>query len=298
METIPDQQTVTTREVVAVHTPPAQPGFLGQDHTARAIIQTDFDHSDPFIILMDDQLDKKNDEPVGGPHPPAGFETVTLILEGELGGAEHTMKAGDFQIMTAGSGIVHTETIDRKMKMRILQMWLNLPKQERWAQPRVQDIVLENVPKLINDEQEIRVYSGSFAGLTSPIQNYVPLIVADLQLKPGVQTSRQLPASYTAFLYVIDGSVSIGNDQSTLREGQVGWLNRMAGDGLSELKLLAGEGGVRVILYAAQPQQDPIVSYGPFIADTQDEIRELYRDFRQGKMSHVSTLPQDRQIVY
>jgi redox-sensitive bicupin YhaK (pirin superfamily) len=184
------------------------------------------------------------------------------------------------------------------MKMRILQMWLNLPKQERWAQPRVQDIVLENVPKLVNEEQEIRVYSGSFAGLTSPIQNYVPLIVADLQLKPGVYTSQQLPASFTAFLYVIDGSVSIGNGQSTLREGQVGWLNRMSGDGVSELKLLAGEGGVRVILYAAQPQQDPIVSYGPFIADTQDEIRELYRDFRQGKMSHVSTLPQDRQIVY
>ncbi|GAB3991169.1 pirin family protein [Spirosoma daeguense] len=271
---------------------------MGQDHIARAVIQADFATSDPFILLMDDQLDKKTDEPVGGPHPHAGFETVTLILEGELGDDDHSMKTGDFQIMTAGSGIVHTETIEKKIKMRILQMWLNLPKQHRWAQPRVQDIRLESVPKLVTDDLNIKVYSGSFAGLRSPIQNYVPLIIADIQLKPGVSTTQLLPASFSAFMYVIDGSVTVGDDQTVIHQDQVGWLNKTTGSGQSELQLTAGEQGARLILYAAQPQHDPIVSYGPFIADTQDEIRGLYRDFRQGKMEHVSVLPQSQQYVY
>jgi redox-sensitive bicupin YhaK (pirin superfamily) len=136
------------RKIVTVHTPPAQQGFLGPDHTARAVIQTDFKNSDPFILLMDDVLDKKNDEPVGGAHPHAGFETVSLLLEGEIGDTGHWMKEGDFQMMTAGSGIVHTESIDRKSKMRLLQMWLNLPKADRWTTPRVQDLSFENAPYL------------------------------------------------------------------------------------------------------------------------------------------------------
>jgi len=73
---------------------------------------------------MDDMLDKKDDTPVGGPHPHAGFETVSLLIEGEMG----EMKAGDLQMMTAGSGVVHTETIDKPTKMRLFQLWLNLPR--------------------------------------------------------------------------------------------------------------------------------------------------------------------------
>src|ERR1700730_5105303 len=128
------------RKLIKIYTPPAHQGFLGPDHTARAIIQGSFPETDPFILLMDDILDKQDEEPVGGPHPHGGFETVTLVLEGELGNSTHKMKEGDFQIMTAGSGVVHTESIDKKAKMRILQLWLTLPKKDRWAKPRGQDI--------------------------------------------------------------------------------------------------------------------------------------------------------------
>src|SRR5688572_22444891 len=94
------------RKLTGIATPALQPGFLGAGHIARQVVGGTFSKTDPFIILMDDILDKKDDGPAGGAHPHAGFETVSLLLEGEIGDEAHTMKRGDFQIMTAGSGIV------------------------------------------------------------------------------------------------------------------------------------------------------------------------------------------------
>ena len=85
------------RRLVHIDTPQGQPGFLGRGHIARPVIQRSFSESDPFIMLMDDMLDKQDDEPAGGPHPHAGFETVSLLLEGEIGDDAHKMKAGDFK---------------------------------------------------------------------------------------------------------------------------------------------------------------------------------------------------------
>ncbi|MGH2564756.1 MAG: pirin family protein, partial [Ginsengibacter sp.] len=153
------------RKLIRIDTPQGQPGFLGRGHTARPVISVDFSESDPFIMLMDDMLDKKDNTPVGGPHPHAGFETVSFLLEGEIGDEAHKMKSGDFQMMTAGSGIVHTETIDKIAKMRLLQLWLNLPKKDRWVMPRVQDLPLEHVPALSENGISIKLYSGSLAGL-------------------------------------------------------------------------------------------------------------------------------------
>ena len=286
------------RNIISIKTPPAQPGFLGPDHTARAVIYNEFRHSDPFILLMDDFLDKKDDEPVGGPHPHAGFETVSLLLEGEIGDEAHTMKQGDFQMMTAGSGIVHTETIEGKSRMRLLQMWLNLPKADRWTVPRVQDMALANAPAIERNGVKTVLYSGSFAGLDSPVRNYVPLIVADIWLKPGAKLAESLPATYNAFLYVIEGNVEVGDKRSDLEVNQIGWLSRGVIGEASELVVVAGSEGARVVLYAGEPQHDPIVSYGPFISDHQEEIKALYSDFRHGKMRHVSTLPEEQRFNY
>ncbi|WP_426293479.1 pirin family protein [Dyadobacter endophyticus] len=286
------------RNIVSIKTPPAQPGFLGPDHTARAVIYHEFEHSDPFILLMDDFLDKKDDEPVGGPHPHAGFETVSLLLEGEIGDETHMMKQGDFQIMTAGSGIVHTETIEGRSRMRLLQMWLNLPKADRWTAPRVQDLSFENAP--VSEKKGVKtvLYSGAFAGLHSPVKNHVPLIVADIRLQPGAKLTESLPASYNAFLYLIEGDVMVGDEGKILIANQIGWLSKGSAREASELTLAAGAEGARVVLYAGEPQHDEIVSHGPFISDHQEEIKELYSDFRHGKMRHVSTLPEGQRFSY
>lgn len=286
------------RKLIKIQSPPAQPGFLGPDHTARAVIQGKFSESDPFILLMDDMLDKKNEEPVGGPHPHAGFETVTLILEGELGDEVHKMEAGDFQMMTAGSGVIHTESIEKKAKVRLLQLWVTLPKKHRWAPPRVQDIKLQNVPKLSEDGLSIRLYSGSLAGISSPVQNYVPLIIADFQMEAGITTTQQIPAAFNGFLYVIEGSIEVGEDKQLLKQDQVGWLNLFSNTTLSNLQITAGESGTRFVLYAGQPQGENIVSHGPFIGDTQEDILRLYHEFRQGKMGHIQTVPEAQKILW
>jgi redox-sensitive bicupin YhaK (pirin superfamily) len=284
------------RKLSRIYKPEARNGFLGPGHIARAVINGNFFDSDPFIMLMDDRLDKKDEEPVGGPHPHAGFETVTLMLEGEIGDGNHTMKAGDLQMMTAGSGVVHTETIDKKMKMHLLQLWLSLPKKDRSATPRVQDIGLQKVPSLKNEGVEIKLYSGSFAGMISPLMNYSPMILADITIENGITTIQHLPADYTAFLYVLKGSLKINEEQ--LIHDQVGWLNRFMENETSDLEITAGNEGVRFILYAGKPTGDPIVSHGPFIADTNEDIIRLYQEYRQGKMKHITTLPLEQTLVY
>ncbi|OQP58881.1 pirin family protein [Niastella populi] len=286
------------RKLINIQTPAGQPGFLGRGHIARPVIQVDYTESDPFILLMDDMLDKKDETPVGGPHPHAGFETVSLLLEGEMGDDNHKMKGGDFQMMTAGSGVIHTETIEKKTKMRLLQLWLNLPEKHRWTSPRLQDLSLEHVPQRSANGLQVKVYSGSFAGLTSPVKNHVPVIIADVTMQPGITTVQQIPASYNGFLYVISGSVQVGEDKQLLQQDQVGWLNRYTGTGESDLVLTASETGARFILYAGQPQGDPIVSHGPFIGSTTDDIRRLYHEYNQGKMQHISSVPAEQQFVW
>ena len=189
-----------SRKLITKQTPSGEPGFLGRGHTARAVINTDFKDSDPFILMMDDMLDKKDGEPVGGPHPHAGFETATLLLEGEIGDEAHMMKPGDLQLMTAGSGIIHTETIDTKLKMRLLQLWLNLPRKDRWAQPRVQDISAKHVPASSGEGWNVKVYSGSLAGVTSPLLNHAPVIIADVKIEQAANLTLEIPASYSTFL--------------------------------------------------------------------------------------------------
>jgi redox-sensitive bicupin YhaK (pirin superfamily) len=281
-----------TRELVRIENPEGEPGFLGAGHIARPLIYDNYEQSDPFILLMDDLLDKKDTIPAGGPHPHAGFETVTLVLDGELGAGDHKLKSGDFQLMTAGSGIVHTEVIDKPGSMRILQLWANLGRENRKAMPRLQDLPLNHVPVVNENGTHIRLYSGTLAGITSPVQNYVPLLIADITVESGVTSIQKIPADYNTFLYVLNGTVQVGENKTSLYKDQVGWLNIFDQNGESELKLTAGGDGVRFVLYAGKPLHEDIVAHGPFIADDSKEIVELYKEYRQGKMKHISTVPE------
>lgn len=285
------------RKISRVYTPQGEPGFLGEGHIARRVIQTDFSTSDPFIILMDDILDKQDDTPAGGPHPHAGFETVTLVLEGQFGEGSHKMKAGDFEMMTAGSGIVHTETIADPTKLRLLQLWLNLPQKDRWTQPRVQRMRAEHVPIAVIEGGRASVYSGTFAGVTSPVRNHTPFLLSHLELDAGTFLREPMPGSFTTFIYVLKGSVRVGDRNVIVNRDQVGWFERS--DNLTEyLQLEVLEAGTQLVLYAAEPQNHPIVSHGPFIADSMDEIKDLYADYRSGKIQHIKDVSWDQEFIY
>jgi quercetin 2,3-dioxygenase len=285
-------------KITTVYAPHAQPGFLGKGHTARPVIAVDFEQSDPFIMLMDDRLEKTDHNPVGGPHPHAGFETVTLVLAGEIGEGEHGLKSGDLEMMTAGSGIVHTETISKPSSMHILQLWLNLPKQKRQAQPRVQHLKAAHVPTQTSDGVAVKVYSGTFAGITSPLKNHTPLIIAELKMNPNAKIEASLPSDFSSFIYLIEGSAEVGSDNTRLTKDEVGWLDRTDASGEQELAIIAGREGARLVIYAAQPQHHEIVSHGPFIADSMEEIRQLYADYRSGRMGHIHDVPKEHQFVY
>jgi len=286
---------MTNRKIERIQDTRQGPGFLGPGHIAIPVLDgNSFAQTDPFILLMDDQLDLPGGEPVGGAHPHAGFETVTLVLEGDANNKSKTLQTGGMEWMTAGSGIVHTEEIDSSVRMRILQLWLVLPKDRRWAEPKWQELHLDNVPIKRDGGNEIRVYSGTSQGMTAPTINETPATIADFNLQAGYEAAQALPAGYNGFIYVIEGSVEVAD--ATIGKYQVGWLSRPADDGVSEVAFKAGKDGVRFVLYAGEPQGAPIVSHGPFIGDTEADIYRLYREYREGKMGHVHDLPAERVI--
>ena len=273
-----------------VNVPPAAPGFVGPGHLAAPVVSPEnFEMSDPFILLMDDHLDIGN-RPVGGPHPHAGFETVTLILDSAIFDRDEggTLNAGEVQWMTAGSGVIHNENVRTKGKMRLLQLWLTLPKKERWTEPGFQVFHSDSIPVRHESGAEIRVYSGSSGSLRSGTRNYVPVTMVEINLERGASAEQEVPVSYNGFVFVIGGSVRIG--ETTLNAGQVGWLDRATDNDARIVRVVAGESGARLILYAGQPQGDSIVSYGPFIGDTKQDIARLFAEYQAGQFPRLSEL--------
>ncbi len=268
-------------------------GFLGAGHKALAVLDgVAYKDSDPYILFMDDNLDLPGGEPVGGAHPHAGFETLTLVLEGN----EQDWKTGSFELMTAGSGIIHTEEITSKQKIRILRVWLSLPPQKRYTQPFLQKILLGDVPKIKTDEYEIRVYSGSSNGLTSPLQNHTPFTLIDYRLHSNVKVTQQIPAHYNGLVYALKGHVKV--EDKIINAEQVGWLTKVIGKGNSEIQFESLENDAHFVLYAGQPHNVPVVHHGPFVADSMEDIAKMYLNYRQGKFPHVNDLPEEQKITY
>jgi redox-sensitive bicupin YhaK (pirin superfamily) len=272
--------------------PELAPGFVGPGHLAAPVIPPeDFAINDPFILLMDDHLDI-GDRPVGGAHPHAGFETVTLLLQGSIYDRDEGgfIEAGEVQWMTAGRGIIHGENVGAKGKVRLLQLWLTLPKADRWTEPGFQTIHTDAVPVRRENGAEVRIYSGGSGSLRSTTLNHVPVTITEITLEPHASIDQEIPSSYNGFVFTLRGSIHAGADNTSLKTGQTGWLDRPQVDGASLLRVTAGEEGARLVLYAGQPQGDPIVSYGPFIGDSKRDIARLYTEFQSGQFVRLSEL--------
>jgi quercetin 2,3-dioxygenase len=229
---------------------------------------------------------------VGGAHPHAGFETITLLLDGTIhdpdeGGLIH---AGEVQWMTAGSGIIHGENARALGKVRLLQLWLTLPKASRWTAPGFQDLHVDRVPVRREPGVDVRVYSGASGGVHAPTRNQVPVTIVEMTMKPGAAIEQDLPVTYNGFVFVLNGSVRVGEDATPIDRNQVGWLDRPHGEGISVVRLTAQEEGARLVLYAGQPQGAPIVAHGPFIGDTVDDIKRSYQEYRQGRFPRMSKI--------
>jgi redox-sensitive bicupin YhaK (pirin superfamily) len=283
VETLLDRRIVRT--VTTAAPTPVLPGIR---HTA-VISPDERELSDPFLLLSDDWIDGGHGARVGAAHPHAGMESATLLLEDSIkDGDAAPLRAGDLQWMTAGSGIVHDEAVIARGSVRLLQLWITLPHSRRWTAPGFQDVRLDSLPIRREPGVVVRLYSGRSGALVSPTRNQVPVTLADFQLEAGSRVDQELPASYNGFLYLLDGSVRVGADE--LRAGQVGWLDRPPREGPSNLHLIAGESGARLILYAGEPQSTPVVMQGPFVGEARADISRLNEEYQQGRFPHMSEL--------
>jgi redox-sensitive bicupin YhaK (pirin superfamily) len=265
---------------------------MGEGHTAVPVVEpNDFARTDPFILLMDDRMDLPPGKPAGGAHPHGGFETVTFVVEGSLRDRdEGNLEEGDILWMTAGSGVIHNEDVEPLGRSRILQLWLTLPQSARWSAPRFELVKRDAVPVIKENGVEARLYSGTSGSLRAATHNYVPVTLLDIRLQPGATFEQELPNSYNGFVFVDEGSVSIVGEQ--LKEGQVGWLDDRASESSDQsvVRIKAGDNGARVILYAGERQNVPIVSHGPFIAESRADLMRLSRLYMEGKMPGMSEL--------
>lgn len=241
---------------------------------------------DPFLMLDAFGSDNPDDYIAGFPdHPHRGFETVTYMLSGRMrhrdnAGHEGLLEQGGVQWMTAGRGIIHSEIPEQKNGvMEGFQLWLNLPAKRKMAEPWYRDISSKEIPEYVTAENvTVRVIAGVSNGVTGVVtrEETEPMYL-DIHLPAGASFSTALPVLHNAFIYVYHGTVKVGD--MPVESHRMGILsNTPQADGVT----FTATDDARLILIAGRPLNEPIVQYGPFVMNTQEEINQAMDDFRNG----------------
>jgi quercetin 2,3-dioxygenase len=242
---------------------------------------------DPFLMLDAFGSDSADDYIAGFPdHPHRGFETVTYMLAGNMrhrdsAGHEGLLRDGGVQWMTAGRGVIHSELPEQtEGRMEGFQLWLNLPARDKMSPPWYRDIQSAEVPEWTAAGVTARVIAGASHGVQGAMQREgtQPLYL-DLHLDAGASFEQPLPEGHNAFVYVYRGALQIGEQAVPLQRMAI---LRNSGDGV---RVGAGPEGARAILVAGKPLKEPIVQYGPFVMNSQQEIFKAVEDFRAGRLA-------------
>jgi redox-sensitive bicupin YhaK (pirin superfamily) len=286
------------RKLVALHDAP-QPHWVGDGFPVRSMFspQTHGEAVSPFILLDYAQpyefAPAKQKRGVGV-HPHRGFETVTIVYEGEVDHRDSTgngghIGPGDVQWMTAASGILHEEFhskafTERGGKMEMVQLWVNLPAKDKMSPPGYQTLLDAQIPavELANGAGKVRVIAGQYEGAKGPAKTFTPINIWDVHLNARAKTDFTLAEGHTLMLLVQSGAVRINGEQSA---------------GASQLALFAREGGAisveaetdaKLLLLSGEPINEPVVQYGPFVMNSEGEIRQAILDFNAGKFGDIS----------
>jgi hypothetical protein len=260
----------------------------------------DLAQTDPFLML--DQMGPVVYAPgkaLGAPdHPHRGFETVTYLIDGEMEhrdsyGGGGVIRGGDTQWMTAGAGLVHSEMPTEAMLrdgglLHGVQLWVNLPRAIKRAEPRYQDIIGDQLALFRNDDGTavVRLIAGNVSGIAGPGDTHTPIALAHATLEPGAHLALDWPREFNALVYVLSGSGRVaGTDGQSVRSGQIAALG--AGAVLIVDAEPDADEPLEVLLLGGQPIREPIVSYGPFVMNTKSEIIEAIDDFQAGKMGSI-----------
>jgi redox-sensitive bicupin YhaK (pirin superfamily) len=258
--------------------------------TYRAMPTQSVEYIDPFLFLNHHgpQTYRANNRGLPfGPHPHRGFETVTFILEGDIlhkdsSGHESVIEAGGIQWMTAGSGLIHAEVSSGNFKktggpLEILQLWVNLPAKYKMTAPRYIGLQQKEIPAVpLAAGVTAHAVSGDWAGTAGAVQPLADVALAWLDLAAGATVTVPITASRSIFFYVVRGSVRVNGTEASARE-----LVEFNYDG-DELVIEGLKDSV-LLLGHAVPFGEPVVSGGPFVMNTEAEIRQAYADYQQGK---------------
>ncbi|KAD3067183.1 hypothetical protein R6Q59_018721 [Mikania micrantha] len=244
----------------------------------RSIGRFELKYFDPFLVLDEFSLTA----PAGFPdHPHRGFETVTYMLQGsvtheDFEGHKGTIGAGDLQWMTAGRGIVHSEMPASHGTQKGLQLWINLSSRHKMIEPRYQEIESSDIAEANEDGVNVRVIAGESLGIRSPIYTRTPTMFLDFTLEPGAQIKQPVPESWNVFVYVLEGEGVFGKSRSSSTTAHhlllLGPGDRLKAWNRSSKTL-------RFILVGGEPIGQPVVQWGPFVMNTQEEIDQTIQDF-------------------
>lgn len=273
-------------------------GFL----VRRPFPKASFSDFDPFLLLDEmGPIEVAPGEAKGAPdHPHRGFETVTYMLSGEMEhkdsrGHEGRLSPGDVQWMTAGAGVIHAEMPSRKFqreggRMHGFQLWVNLPKSDKMMNPRYQEIPSSEIPKAASADGlvTVSVIAGESIGQKAVIETRTPIIYLHYHIKPGGVVVQPVPSTYNSFAYLVEGEGLFGADREPAQDGQMVLL---ASDG-DEVRIEnspSATSTLEVLLIAGVPLNEPVARYGPFVMNTESEIRQAIRDYQQGVMGEIKS---------
>jgi len=262
----------------------------------RAFPVSEMREFDPFLLF--DHFGPIDYEPGGATgvpaHPHCGFEAITYLLGGEVEhkdswGGQATIRTGDLQWMTTGSGLVHSELVTDNFKkyggiMQGLQIWVNLPKKNKKVRPCYQHILRKNIPIIEAGESiKIKILAGKVKETQSNIQTYSPVSILDVQFKKEGQTKIDVPIDQIAMVYVISGELQFAEANQIATKGQVIFFDQSA----AEINLTSVSSSGSYLVLAGKSLNEPIARYGPFVANTEEEIRKAISDYESGKMGQL-----------
>lgn len=228
-----------------------------------------------------------------GSHPHRGFETVTIVYDGEVShkdssGGGGTIGKGDVQWMTAGSGLVHEEFHSENYAanggpFEMVQLWVNLPAKDKMTHPRYQGLLNTDIPvvHLDNNTGTLRVIAGDYAEVHGAAKTFSPVNVWDVQLNAGKKLNLPIPEGFTAAVVVMNGSLLV-NDSHEANAAQLVLLEQQGSDFTIEAKQ-----DTKLLVLSGQPLNEPIEGYGPFVMNTREEIRQAITDFNNGKFGEI-----------
>jgi quercetin 2,3-dioxygenase len=271
------------------------PHWVGDGFPVRTLFSYNDSGVDPFLLLDYAEpytFPPGRGRPGVGEHPHKGFETVTVVWQGELehrdsSGSHGKIGPGDVQWMTAASGVVHEEFHSERFAreggvFEVAQLWVNLPAEAKKERPRYQELLSANIPSgQLGPGVTARVIAGELSGTKGPAHTVTPINLWDLRMEAGANVELQIPNGYTTMLLVRSGEVAINSKSEATGIALVGF------DRTGDSIVLSTASPAAALLLAGEPIGEPVVGQGPFVMNTREEIRQAYAEYQSGAMGRL-----------